>query len=1036
MTKHGFRFDPISGSGQSQPVLLAANNSPLTCLGEILIHATTDAGISAIFNAIVVDNLSSEVLVSWHDLQALGIISQTFPASSVNSVQRLPSPTEVENDSLEKIKADYRDVLGGELKDKPMAGPPMHIHLKDNSRPFRISTARPVPLRFQEEADKVVQDLLDKHVIVRVTEPTEWTSPAFFVPKSDNKRVRLVTDYSRLNQWVRRPVHPFPSSRDIIRSIPPDARYFAKLDLVHGYFQVELDEPSSFLTTFLLPSGRYRYLRAPMGLSSSSDEFCSRTDVAIAGIPDCNKIVDDILTWSSLLVKIFISIRSLLNRCREHNICISLEKLEVGTKMRFAGYIVSADGISPDPQQTDAISRFPVPQCIKDLRAFLGLVNQLAGFVPDITQMSFDMRKLLKKNVVWQWLPEMQAEFEQLKRVLTSDLVVKPFDPSLDTFVITDAARLHGLGFGLFQRGPERNHLVQCGSCSLNETQSRYATIELECLGIVWALGKLDFFLRGLPHFYVLTDHRPLEGIFLKEIFNLDNHRLQRMREKVVPYTFTVKWISGKDNIFADVLSRFPVFGPESDDSGGDDPVLCFKINTLTISELFRKAKEDSAYQIAVEAVKNSPYKGEESEKKTDVNDPIQCPIPELKQVWDRLSLYEDSEGTFIVLDAERIFVPANVRQQVLAALHSSHSGLNKTQALAKQLYFWPNINNDIKNVVSSCRACRERLPSLPPAPLQPTTASTPMAQVGTDLFEVNGQHWLLMVDRFSGYIWAHRLAKTTSAAVISRLRTWFLEYGFPTHIRSDGGPQYRSEFNAFCEENGIVHELTSPYMSQSNGLAEAGVKSAKRLLSKCLDTQEDFPLALQAWRNTPRADGYSPAQLFYGRRQRSPLIPSLPLHHEEANRAAGAAARKQTMDYKVKHHDQHVQVQVPLVPGQHVHVQNPFNKRWDTSAVVESIRPDGMSYIIKCNSKTFIRNRKFLRPANSPISKEDESAPEPLPSPTVTGQDFPSPAQITPSPAPAPAPNPALPSILRRSSRIAAKSQSVSFDLPHFTHR
>ena len=129
------------------------------CLGEILIHATTDAGVSSIINAIVVDNLSSEVLVSWHDLQALGIISQSFPASSVNSVQRLPSPTEVENDSLEKIKADYSDVLGGKLKDKPMAGPPMHIHLKDNARPIRISTARPVPLRFQATL------LLSSHIV-------------------------------------------------------------------------------------------------------------------------------------------------------------------------------------------------------------------------------------------------------------------------------------------------------------------------------------------------------------------------------------------------------------------------------------------------------------------------------------------------------------------------------------------------------------------------------------------------------------------------------------------------------------------------------------------------------------------------------------------------------------------------------------------------------------------------------------------------------------------------------------------------------
>ena len=86
--------------------------------------------------------------------------------------------------------------------------------------------------------------------------------------------VRMVTDFTKLNLHVERPVHPFPSVDDIVKAIPPSAKFFAKMDAVHGYFQLALDDDSSYLTTFLLPSGRYRYLRAPMGLSASSDEWC------------------------------------------------------------------------------------------------------------------------------------------------------------------------------------------------------------------------------------------------------------------------------------------------------------------------------------------------------------------------------------------------------------------------------------------------------------------------------------------------------------------------------------------------------------------------------------------------------------------------------------------------------------------------------------------------------------------------------------------------------------------------------------------
>ena len=97
------------------------------------------------------------------------------------------------------------------------------------------------------------------------------------------------TDYTKLNQYVVRPVHLFPSVADIIQSIPASAACFAKLDATHGYFQIPLDEEASRLTTFILPSGRFRYLRAPMGLSSSSDEWCRHSD----------RVVEKLLTISS-----------------------------------------------------------------------------------------------------------------------------------------------------------------------------------------------------------------------------------------------------------------------------------------------------------------------------------------------------------------------------------------------------------------------------------------------------------------------------------------------------------------------------------------------------------------------------------------------------------------------------------------------------------------------------------------------------------------------------------------------------------------
>ena len=152
------------------------------------------------------------------------------------------------------------------------AGKPMHINLMSGQKPFKTLVARHVPLRFEEEANKTIHDLISKGIIVRVTETTDWCSPALFVVKADGIRVRLVTDYTRLNRHVKRPVHPFPSKKEIIQAVPHCSKWFAKLDAVHGYFKLALEEESSFLTTFLLPQGKFCYLRAPMGLNASSDE--------------------------------------------------------------------------------------------------------------------------------------------------------------------------------------------------------------------------------------------------------------------------------------------------------------------------------------------------------------------------------------------------------------------------------------------------------------------------------------------------------------------------------------------------------------------------------------------------------------------------------------------------------------------------------------------------------------------------------------------------------------------------------------------
>ena len=156
---------------------------------------------------------------------------------------------------------------------------------------------------------------------------------------------------------------------------------------------------------------------------------------------------------------------------------------------------------------------------LSQLWSFRGLANQLTAFAPDLAHMAAALRPLLKKIITWTWTSDMDKQFEKVKLLLTTTRTIQPFNPALNTILMTDASRLYGNGFALLQPLPkEKWSLFQSGSASLMPTQTRYATIELKCMAIQWAIQKCSYCLRGLETFQVWTNHKPLVGIFQKSI--------------------------------------------------------------------------------------------------------------------------------------------------------------------------------------------------------------------------------------------------------------------------------------------------------------------------------------------------------------------------------------------------------------------------------------------------------------------------------------------------------------------------------------
>jgi hypothetical protein len=883
----------------------AKEGERMECSRKVKLAVNAPGGPSVNISALVSNDLRHEILVSWHDLIQLGILPAQFPTvvepeTEATAAAATTMEQDVQAADVDKLYEAFADVLREELDEHmKVKGPAMKIRFKKGMKvtPVKRLTARTSKFFLRDMEDKLLEKLLKAGVLGRLdgNTVTDWLSRGHFLLKPCGKKVRLVTDYMDINKFIDRPVHPFPRPDAVFRAVRSESKWFAKLDALHGYFQIPLDKESQLLTAFLLPQGRFFYKVAPMGLNPSGDWWCQKSDEALVGLEGVTKMVDDILVQAETREELFTRIESVLERCREHGIVLSKDKLEIGQSVKFAGHIVSDKGVSPDPEKLGAVADFPAPSDITSLRSFLGMVNQLGNYLPDLAHITEKMRGLLRKGVAWLWTPEHQMEFDKAKSVITSSTVVSYFDPNLPSTILTDASRV-GLGYALVQHDVDgKARLIGCGSRALNSAESRYAPVELEMLGVEYATSKLEFYLRGSPRpFTIVTDHKPLVGNFLKPLGDVPNPRLQRLRLRMVGLNVKVEWQPGKDNLIADALSRAPVFGPAplTEEEEAEEAVFVRLVTEGTGREgglpwLCRIAGEDEAYQ-EVARVKSGGL-------------PL-CQLPDAHParqytgVWERISTRKVGETQLLVCDAARLVVPAAARSKIIDLLHLPHAGLVKTRKAAAELYYWHGMNAAIADRVSNCDSCVAALPSKPLSPLTEVhDTEGPMDSVGMDLFAVGRQEYLLMVDRYSGFPWVHKLTKTDSAAVVRQLERWFSLWGYPGIIRSDGGPQFASAaFRAFCWDRDVTQETSSPYNPSSNGLAEAAVKNCKKLLLKCIAEDEDYQEALLEFRNCPRADGYSPAQLMFGRRMRTRL-PVIPGALASVDKAAGKEAREET---------------------------------------------------------------------------------------------------------------------------------------------
>ena len=285
------------------------------------------------------------------------------------------------------------------------------IRLTDNAEPKVYPPGR-VPIAMQEKFKAELKHIQDLDVIVPVDEPTEFVNPIVIVEKPNTRKLRICLDPKNLNQHIRREHYPIPTLDDAIAKIG-NSKFYSKLDLTSGYWQVKLDYESSLLTTFNTPFGRYRFTRMPFGIKSAQEVFQKKFDEVCENLEGCFKIVDDVIISGKSKQEHDQNLMAFLQHCREKNIRINREKcVFFTTQVSYFGHIFTSKGLKPDPTKLAAITQMEPPNYKAELATILEMVNYLSRFAPNLAAITAPMRDLMKKDSEFVWDAQQDCAFK------------------------------------------------------------------------------------------------------------------------------------------------------------------------------------------------------------------------------------------------------------------------------------------------------------------------------------------------------------------------------------------------------------------------------------------------------------------------------------------------------------------------------------------------------------------------------------------------------------------------------------------------
>lgn len=491
-----------------------------------------------------------------------------------------------------------------------------------------------------------------------------------------------------------------------------------------------------------------------------------------------------------------------------------------------------------DLGKVEAITAWPTPRTISDIRSFHGLASFYRRFVAHFSSIMAPLTECMK-GTTFEWTEAAADAFDLIKNKLTTApvLILPDFDA---TFELHCNASKLGIGAVLSQQARP----VAFFSEKLSGARSRYSTYDVEFYAVVQSIRHWRHYLVHRD-FILYTDHDALKHLDSQvKVSSRHANWIAYLQQ----FTFTIKHKSGKLNRVADALSR----------------------RHSLLTALHTSVPGFSSF---AELYESDPFF---SSVLTDVK----------AHLRDDFSL---TDG-FLFRGSQLCIPDCSWRLRVIEELHQEgHVGRDRTLQLVSSSYYWPSLRRDVERYVERCRACQRSKGQasnaglyLPlPIPTQPWTDVSMDFVLGLPRTQIGNDSIFVVVDRFSKMVHFIPCKRTTDDVRVAQL--FFAEiyrlHGLPTSIVSDRDTRFLSHFwRSLWKKLNTSLDMSTAYHPQSDGQTEVVNRSLGNMLRALVGEN------IRAWESrlcqaefahnhaVNRSSGYSPFQVVYGMVPRCPL--------------------------------------------------------------------------------------------------------------------------------------------------------------------